>query len=277
MNLQRLVERLSRRARPAVLAACGLGVLVLMQAFSSVLGERLKTQNAAARALEPAAQEAAEALSDAQSQRAQRFKQLKLYQRGLPKLAEDRRQIYEDGLALQEEKRLLEKQLEIMTTYLLVDPVEHKISVMRGDQALETYKIGVEAPKAYAGALAAGTVDAVVSKERFAHPERPKSEQVDGQLQWQPPQVGTSVRANALGEYVVFTHGSLILHGPARRKADHEAYPHVCLELPLAVARRLYAETYIGTKILVKSAPPAARTVLPAPSLAQDRKGKRKR
>ncbi len=275
MDWERLIAKSYRGARPVQLAVAGLAVLIVMQGAVRVLRQRALAQRAAAAALEPAADDAAEALADAQSQRRQRFKQLASFMRGLPKLAEDRRQIYEDGLALQEEKRLLEKQLEIMTTYLLVDPDKHQVSLMRGDQALETYKIGAEAPKAYGAAAAPAIVDAVVSKERFAHPERPKSEQVDGQLQWEPPQVGTSARASALGEFVVFTHGSLIIHGPARQRGAHEAYPHICLQLPLAVARKLYAETYIGTKILIKSSAAPAPAPLPAPSLAEKEKPKR--
>lgn len=258
-KLERWLQKLSRQVKPLHLAVAGVAVLVAMQAASSILAVRARAQEAVARALAPAADDAAVALEDAQGQRSQRFKQLAAYKRGLPKLAEDRRQIYEDGLALQEEKRLLEKQLEIMTTYLSVDPVAHTISLMRGDQALETYKIGIDAPVGFGQAQPEGSVDAIVSKERFAHVERPKSEQVDGQLDWQPPQVGTSVRANALGEYVLFTHGSLIIHGPPRKRGEHGAYPHVCLELSLPVARRLYAETYIGTKIVIKSSTAVAQ------------------
>ncbi len=97
---------------------------------------------------------------------------------------------------------------------------------------------------------------AIMSKERFAHPERPRSEQVGGQLQWEPPQVGTSVRANALGEYVMFTREGLVLHGPPLRAAEHEAYPHLCLSLPAATAARLYAKSFVGTKIALLPASP---------------------
>ena len=98
-------------------------------------------------------------------------------------------------------------------------------------------------------ALPAGAV--IISKERFASTERPRFEQAGGQLQWDPPQVGTSVRANALGEFVLFTKEGLVLHGPPLKKAEHEAYPHLCLSLPLAAARRLYAQSFVGTKILL--------------------------
>ena len=91
----------------------------------------------------------------------------------------------------------------------------------------------------------------IVSKERFAHPERAKSEMVNGQLQYTPPQVDTSVRSNALGEYVMFTNSRLILHGPPLNSDDHEKFSHICLGLDLDAARKLYNSSFIGTKIIL--------------------------
>ena len=93
----------------------------------------------------------------------------------------------------------------------------------------------------------------IVSKERFAHPERAKLEESGGSLEWSPPQVGTSVRANALGEHVMFTSGPLILHGPPRKKAEHDSFPHLCLGLSARAAQKLYAQSFIGTKIAYKA------------------------
>lgn len=145
-----------------------------------------------------------------------------------------------------------------MSTYLLVDEGDKKIHLMRGEQSLESYPIEYVPPQSFGeGAKAPATVSTIISKERFAHPERGKSEQVDGQLQWEPPQVGSSVRANALGEFVMFTRGSLILHGPPKKAEEHKAFAHYCLGLSLAVARRLYNSCYIGTKIVIKAAVPS--------------------
>jgi hypothetical protein len=170
-------------------------------------------------------------------------------------LTSSRRALYETGLALQEEKRLLEKQWDIMTTYLLINLPERKIQLMRGDQALNSFAL------AYSSAALGGITQPlpqtpwIVSKERFAHPERGVSEQKDGKLQYEPPQVGTSVRANALGEYVMFFTGGLILHGPAKRQADHQAFPHYCAGLSRGAAKKLYSESFIGTKLIFKKKP----------------------
>ena len=53
-------------------------------------------------------------------------------------LSRSRRVLFEGGLALSEERRLLEKQWEIMTTYLLVEPSLDRVQIMRGEQALES-------------------------------------------------------------------------------------------------------------------------------------------
>ena len=160
-------------------------------------------------------------------------------------LSRSRRVLFEDSLALSEEKRLLEKQWEIMTTFLLVEPAFERVQIMRGEQALETSPRGLGP----AGRGCAPARIAVISKERFAAPERGKSEQTGGQLLWEPPQVGTSARARALGEHVMFTKEGLVLHGPPLDAAEHEAFPHLCLSLPAPAARKLYAKSFIGTKV----------------------------
>ena len=68
-------------------------------------------------------------------------------------------------------------------------------------------------------------------------------------LTWNPPQVGQSVRSNALGEFVIFTNSNLIIHGPFKKAEEHDAYPHACVGLSLRDARRLYRGSFIGNRV----------------------------
>lgn len=167
-------------------------------------------------------------------------------------LSRARKALFEGGLALSEEKRLLEKQLEIMSLWLRLDEESGKVHLVRGDQIAESLLLDGARPRAVgAETRPLPKTATIISKERFASTERPKSDQVGGQLQWEPPQVGTSVRASALGEFVLFTKEGLVLHGPPLKEAEHEAFPHLCLALPRPVAARLYAKSFVGTKILL--------------------------
>jgi hypothetical protein len=140
-----------------------------------------------------------------------------------------------------------------MTTYLLVDAANDRVEVMRGEQAFETWPLNGARPHAVGGEKKPlPKLATIVSKERYAHAERGKSEVASGRLDWEPPQVGTSARARALGEHVLFTREGLIIHGPPLDKAEHEAYPHLCLSLPAATAARLYERSFIGTRVLLK-------------------------
>lgn len=172
-------------------------------------------------------------------------------------LTQSRKALYEGGLALSAEKRLLEKQLEIMTLWLRIDGAGDKVHLMRGEQSAESLSLAGAKARAVGGdARPLPKSASILSKERFASTERPKSDQNGGLLQWEPPQVGTSVRANALGEFVLFTREGLVLHGPPLKTAEHEAFPHLCLSLPLPVARNLYTKSFIGTKILLEAPKP---------------------
>ena len=167
-------------------------------------------------------------------------------------LSRARKAMFEGGLALSEEKRLLEKQLEIMSLWVRLEEEADRIHLLRGDQIAETLLLAGARPRAVgAETRPLPRSAAIMSKERFASTERPKSDQAGGVLQWEPPQVGTSVRANALGEFVLFTKEGLVLHGPPLKEAEHEAFPHLCLSLPRPVAARLYAQSFVGTKILL--------------------------
>lgn len=241
---------LDRRVTAPVLLAVGL--LVLSGAW---MAESWLTAHALIAAEER--QSATAAREDLDSELSERSVLRDLVTRDLARakssaasLSRSRRALFEGGLALSEEKRLLEKQWEIMTTFLLVDPATDRISIMRGEQALETVPLAGARPRAVgAEKRPLPHIATVVSKERFASPERGKSEQIDGQLLWEPPQVGTSVRARALGEFVMFTHEGLVIHGPPLSQAEHEAFPHLCLSLSAPAARKLYAKSFIGTKI----------------------------
>ena len=173
--------------------------------------------------------------------------------KALSALAGSKKTAYDAGLSLQEEKRLLEKQLEIMTTWLEFDEEAGKIRLMRGDYSQKD--LPLPAPlKVFASSSAAAGSFRVVSKERFANPTRGKVEQKDGKLDWEPPQAGKDPRSGALGEFVMFTDGPLVLHGPPPSKKLHEAYPHACACLSAPAAKRLYEASFIGTRVSLRRA-----------------------
>ena len=251
----KLSERLTRRAPAALTAAAGLLILAAGHWTGSWVRSHAEPRRSELQLLAKEREKAAAAAADLQSLRDLKAEDVSRLKASLAGLTSSRRAAFEAGLALQEEKRLLEKQWDIMTTYLLIDQPERKIHLMRGDQSLKSFALSYSS--AALGGMAAPLPQAVwiVSKERFAHPERGVSEQKDGQLQYEPPQVGTSLRANALGEFVMFFTGGLVLHGPAKRTEDHDAFPHHCAGLSRAAAGKLYGETFMGTKLAFKKAP----------------------
>jgi len=244
---------LDRRAPALVLLAAGGLVLFACWALQSWMTARSRLAEADAEAAGVALDDLNQELSERQALRDLVARDLGTAKRNAASLSKSQRVLFEGGLAVSEEKRLLEKQWEIMTTYLLVDLAGDRVQVMRGEQAFETRPLSGAKPRAVGGdAHPLPKLATIVSKERFAHVERAKSEVTDGRLDWDPPQVGTSARARALGENVLFTREGLILHGPPLDKAEHEAYPHLCLSLPAATARLLYDRSFIGTRVLIK-------------------------
>jgi hypothetical protein len=248
-GLFRSLNALARWPLTLVVGAAVLGGMRLSQDWLDRAGRRAYADaEAAAVAVDDLGQELAErqALRDVVAGDLTRAKN------NAANLTKSRKVLFEGGLAVSEEKRLLEKQWEIMTTYLLVDSANDKVQIMRGEQALETWPMAGGKPKTVGPGKALPRMATIISKERFAHPERGKSEQVEGRLDWEPPQVGTSARARALGENVLFTHEGLIIHGPPLDKKEHDAYAHECLSLPAPTARRIYQKSFIGTRVLIQ-------------------------
>lgn len=244
------LRRLDRRVPAPGLVAVGVLALAGCWMVESWLGARAELASGYLEAASVAREDLDNELSERSALRELISRDLSRAKALASSLSRSRRVLFEGSLALSEEKRLLEKQWEIMTTSLLVEPAADRAQIMLGEQALETVPLAGSRPRAVGGdARPIPRVAAVISKERFASPERGKSEQTGGQLQWEPPQVGASARARALGEYVMFTKEGLVIHGPPLDKAEHEAFPHLCLSLSMPAARKLYAKSFIGTKI----------------------------
>src|SRR5688572_30467427 len=64
---------------------------------------------------------------------------LDTFKQGLTDMAHSKKSLYESGLALQEEKRLLEKQWDILVTYLQLNSEAQTVTVMKGEQPVVSY------------------------------------------------------------------------------------------------------------------------------------------
>jgi hypothetical protein len=270
MDWQRLQQRIHDSAGPWSVAIAAVLVVVGLDQGRYWLDRQIEPEEYTARRLGRTGESLTQVLDHMQAMRDLKSRDVARFKNGFSDLARSRKTLFEAGLSLQEERRLLEKQLEIMTTYLTMEPALGRIFLMRGEQPLESYLINYLPPRTFPDPMALVTsatgqlisvptappplpaVVRIVSKERYAHPERGQSEQINGALQYNPPQVGTSVRSNALGQYVMFTNSKVVLHGPPLNEEDHQKFPHVCLGLDLEAARKLYRGSYIGTKILLK-------------------------
>lgn len=255
ITLSRHLNSLDRRVGALGLAAAGaaiIGCLWLMGRWVSENASRAADERAA---LSVAREDLDLDLAERRALSALVSRDFARAKASAATLSRSRKALFEGGLALSEEKRLLEKQLEIMSLWIRLDEENDKVHLVRGDQIAESLALAGARPRVVGGETRPLPRTAtIISKERFASTERPKSDQVGGQLQWEPPQVGTSVRASALGEFVLFTKEGLVMHGPPLKEAEHEAFPHLCLSLPRAVAARLYSQSFVGTKILLAPA-----------------------
>lgn len=250
MDWNALIDRLSSRAHPAAIIVSGVGILAGLYALPRWLDNRYADERLYERELSRVLEQTAAAREHIESLSMLKGTDLEQLKAGISGHAMTQKSLFESGLSLQEERRLLEKQLEIMTTTLLINPALQRIFLLRADQPLQSYLISYFPVRAFGGAPESLPPSVrIISKERFAHPERGKSEEVNGTLQWTPPQVGTSVRSNALGEFVMFTNSPLIIHGPPLNEEDHEKFPHICLGLDREAARKLYRASFIGTRI----------------------------
>lgn len=235
-----------------VLKALGAALLALLWLAGSRLAAKLETVRPDAARTEAAVADSGAALEELRVLRDLKLRDVDNYKKALKDLAKSKTAVYEAGASLQEEKRLLEKQLEIMTTYLELNEETGKIALMRGDHSLKDYPFQYSPLKSFGpGRQAMPAAARIISKERYAHPERGRVEEADGKLTWEPPQVGKDPRSGGLGEFVLFTDGPLIIHGPAPQKKLHEAFPHVCPGVTAYAARALYENVFVGTKIVL--------------------------
>lgn len=251
MKSSTFLNRLSQPAHPLIVFIAGAALLFGLHEVRRWIKAETLSLMSDWQMMRKGEEQMSETLNETIALRDLKARDFTKFKSDFPNLAKSKRSLYESGLFLQEQKRLLEKQMEIMSTYLKIDPNAKKISVMNGEQALQDFPYSYIPVQTFGGEAKPLPMSMkIVSKERFAHPERGKSEEINGNLAWTPPQVGTSTRSLALGEYVMFTNGPLILHGPPKKAQEHQAFPHLCLGLSQAAAMKLYKSSYIGTKIL---------------------------
>ena len=247
------IKRLFKEISLTWLLVLGAAVLPALWFADRTLAVKLKDLQAEAANMEEALAASVSALDDLRGMRELKHSEVDNYKAALKSQALSKKAVYEAGEALQEEKRLLEKQLEIITTYLEIDEAAGKLRLMLGAHALNDYPFSYAPLKIFGDpAQKLPQTSRVVSKERYANPERGKVQEVNGKITWDPPQVGKDPRSGGLGEYVLFTDGPLIIHGPPPRQDLHEAYPHICAGVTAYTAKRLYENTFVGTKIIYK-------------------------
>jgi|GEM_PF-1532429 len=275
--VKKTLERAQALSAPEIFRLASLILLIL--AFGAQI--QISRFGRKMRALEESRRKAADYAAELRSVRQVKAGRSAETKAAMSDMVKAKRTLYETGLALQEEKRLLEKQLEIMTTYLEVDQETSKINLSRGDQVIKDF------PFAYSPLLSVGkenipfsSLCRITAKERFAAPERGKTEKTEAGLQWSPPESGETARDKALGEFVVFTDSPLVFHAPVADAALHNAYPHLCAGLTLYSAKALYDKVFIGNKVLIKAVPARTATedAMPSPkSKAKPRQPEKKK
>lgn len=255
MSIKGFLLRASQRSISGLeMLGLGLTLLIFLTAADVYLEKEAGDLNAKLSELRRTEEALNSALETAEQLNALKRRDVENIKAAMVGLARRQKRYYEGSLALGEERRQLEKQLELLTTRLQVDPIG-RIRVMKGEQAVKEYAAGKLA--CWDGLSGNGTLKApknafITSKEFHAHPERGKVELQDGRLFWTPPQVGSVERTSALGQYVVFTNTPLILHLPSKDRKSHESYRHCCLPLAADSARKIYGSVFIGARIYVE-------------------------
>jgi len=235
--------------------AAGLALLAMLGTLDRGLDRKLAAADAdLARLSAPTIEEAEAALESISNLNALKASDLEKMKAAMVGLAQKQKKYYEERLALSEERRQLEKQLELLDTYLVIDSFTDKIKVMRGDQVVKDFPF--ESLSCWGDVLRGTTPKTpraaqVTSKEFYAHPERGEVKIQDGKLAWTPPQIGDVSRSDALGRTVVFTNTPLILHAPPQKRPAHDSFPHCCLNMKAPMAKKVYDALYIGTRIIV--------------------------
>lgn len=253
-------ENIAKEIPEGLLLALAAGALVLLWLAGSQVSVKAGIVRADAASLAQAVTTSASALEELRAIKDLKLRDAENNKNTLKAMAKSKKIVYAAGMSLQEEKRLLEKQLEIMTSYLEIKEETGKISLMRGDHSLKDYPLRYSPVRFFGpGKQAMPSYSRIVSKERYAHPQRGKVEELNGNISWEPPQAGKDPRSGGLGAFVIFTDGPLVLHGPAPKKELHEAFPHACAGISAYAAQKLFENSFIGNKILYtakKNTPP---------------------
>jgi hypothetical protein len=245
-----------RRLDGLELVGLGLAALCVLLALHAAFSKWRENLTAELRRLAPHLERVSGALETADSLYTLRARDVRSTKKAMTGLARKQKTYYEERLALAEERRLLEKQLELLETRFVA--ADGKLKAVRAERVSQEFGLAGQATcwaEEGAPSVVVPASAQVTAKEFYAHPERGKVEMKDGTLIWTPPQVGTVSRQEGLGQYVLFTNTSLVVHLPPRDKVAHESYAHCCLPLDKKTAKSAYDAVFIGARLALQAEP----------------------
>jgi len=120
-------ERLAGPAGPIAVIAAGVVILAGLYALPPWLDQRYAEEHQYDRELSRILEQTQAAHEHIESLRTLKGSDLAQLRAGISGHAQTQKSLFESGLSMQEERRLLEKQLEIMTTTLLINPSLQRI------------------------------------------------------------------------------------------------------------------------------------------------------
>src|SRR5262249_9089163 len=146
-----LLDRISHPAHPVAVVSSGVIVLAGVVLMTRWLDHHLASQRAYNTELARTLDQASAAREHMASLETLKTNDLEQFKAGISGNAQTQKTLFESGLSLQEERRLLEKQLEIMNTSLLINPSLQRIFLMRADQPLQSYLISYIPLRSFGG------------------------------------------------------------------------------------------------------------------------------
>ena len=114
-------ETLQKKIPRVYVLALGAGIAALLWFSDSKIAARLQIIQSDVKRMEDAMKASGAALEELRALKELKLEDAARYRKELKGLAKSSKAVYDTGVSLQEEKRLLEKQLEIMTTYLEIN------------------------------------------------------------------------------------------------------------------------------------------------------------
>ncbi|MDD5687612.1 MAG: L,D-transpeptidase [Elusimicrobia bacterium] len=170
----------------------------------------------------------------------------------IPSLENEKKSLMEQYKALFKENRLLNGQLNILTTKIIFDTTSNRLKLVKRGKIVSDIPVYKKFVQDFLKSEIDKKILKVLAKEKMPTPIRPVWTFEDITVEIPAENSPERLMTGALGNYAIYFTDFLIIHDKSKNYKYHDTINHVCIQLNTKAMKKFYDSIYVGNKLYVE-------------------------